>query len=223
MQESIVTNLQSHTDKPHAALKPLDTGSIAAPQVAEGSPSVCEKTCKQLVPKLAAAAAAAACRTSSADQQQSPEAAQQIQHLALTTLLAILQAAGRLAATGACQQDPLAGTGSTMFQAVSAGPVKSPRSQIQSEVTATENMSTEADSSIDTDKAGRHAAVLDQSLQQLAGSISRENGSHHATSLDTEALQLLRLQVLTELVSLPATLRCLSTEVDCCSLPNFKS
>ena len=222
MQESIVTNLQSHTDKLHAALKPHDTGSIAAPQVAEGSPSVCEKTCKQLVPKLAAAAAAA-CRSSSGAQQQSPEAAQQIQHLALTTVLAILQAAGRLAATGACQQDPLAGTGSTMFQAVSAGQAMSPHSQIQSEVTATEHMSTEADSSIDTDKAGRHAAVLDQSLQQLAGSISRENGSHHATSLDTEALQLLRLQVLTELVSLPATLSCLSTEVNCCSLPNFKS
>ena len=91
----------------------------ASLQVASGSAAGCEMVCRKLVPEMAAAA-------TPPDPPAHPDlppstAAQPTQQLALESLVQILVAAGKLAATGACAHEPLGGTGSAVFRVASWG------------------------------------------------------------------------------------------------------
>lgn len=71
-----------------------------------------------------------------------------------------------------------------------------------------------AHDSMDTDTANESVAVQDQSLQQLAQGASRGQGRAQRGSGGVEEdVRLLQLQVMTELVSLPVTLNCLTSQV----------
>lgn len=58
-------------------------------------------------------------------------------------------------------------------------------------------------------------AVQAQSLQQLAGKMKSQNGVNEGDSSEQDEIELLRLQVLTELVSFPAASCPLSAQVGC--------
>ncbi len=78
----------------------------------------------------------------------------------------------------------------------------------------TSDLSTGIDGSMDTDTASESVAVQDQSLQQLAQRASHGQGRAQPDSGGVEEdVRLLQLQVMTELVSLPVTLNCLSPQV----------
>ena len=71
-----------------------------------------------------------------------------------------------------------------------------------------------ADDSMDADTASESVAVQDQSLQQLAQGASHGQIRAQPDSGGVEEdVRLLQLQVMTELVSLPVTLSCLSSQV----------
>lgn len=174
-------------------------------QVAESSQAACEMACKRLLPKLTTAAAAPTTLQSTTDRP-----ADKTQPLALLAALQILKAAGRLTATGACNQDLLAGTASALLQAVSTEQSKSG----QAPHTANASRAIDADSSMDIDTVTAAVAVQDQSLRQLAQGAGHDQGEgQHVTGGVSEQVRLLQLQVMTELVSLPASLQCISAQV----------
>lgn len=174
-------------------------------QVAESSQAACEMACKRLLPKLMTAAAAPTPLQPTTDRP-----ADKTQPLALFAILQILKAAARLTATGACNQDPLAGTASALLQAVSVDPGKSG----QAPHTANPSQATYADSSMDIDTVNAAVAVEDQSLRQLAQGAGHDHGERqHVTGGVSEDVRLLQLQVMTELVALPASLKCISAQV----------
>ncbi len=180
-------------------------------QVAQGSPVACETACKQLMPQLSAAAAAAAQPNAFSHSQQPHSSSQHTQRLALTTILAILKAAGKLSAAGVCEQDPLAATGSTIFAAVSSGQSKPAQAPL---ATHAASLIPGSHSSMDSDTVSEGVAVQDQSLKQLAGGTGHHKaGADQNVEGSDEGAQLLRLQVLTELVSLPASLGSLAAQV----------
>ena len=180
-------------------------------QVAESSQVACEMACKRLLPKLTTAAALATGPTALQSSTNRPrDPADKTQTLALFTTLQILKAAGRLTATGACHQDPLAGTASGVFLAVSTDQSK----LAQASHTASLSPATHADSSMDDDAVNAPVPVQDQSLKQLAqGSGHDQDKGQHITGGVSEEIRLLQLQVMTELVSLPASLNCISAQV----------
>ncbi len=172
-------------------------------QVAGSSQAACEAACKRLVPKLAAAASLPNSQHYSASRP-----ADQTQRLALSTIFHLLKAANTLTAAGLCHHDPLAGTGSPVFQAVYAEPCA------PADMSNTSDLGTGIGDSMDTDTAGEFDAVQDQSLQQLAQGASQGQGRAQRESGGVaEDVRLLQLQVMTELVSLPVTLSCLSSQV----------
>ena len=128
--------------------------------------------------------------------------------MALSTISHLLKAANTLTATGLCHHDPLAGTGSPVFQAVHAEPCT------PADMSDTRDLGTGVDGSMDADTASEPIAVQDQSLQQLAQGASHGQGrAQHDSGGVEEDVRLLQLQVMTELVSLPVTLSCLSSQV----------
>ncbi len=78
----------------------------------------------------------------------------------------------------------------------------------------TSDLGTGVDDSMVADTANESVAVQDQSLQQLVQGASHGQGTAQPDLGDVEeAVWLLQLQVMTELVSLPVTLSCLSSQV----------
>ena len=129
--------------------------------------------------------------------------------MALSTISHLLKAANTLTATGLCHHDPLAGTGSPVFQAVYAEPCA------PADMSDTRDLGTGVDGSMDADTASEPIAVQDQSLQQLAQGASHGQGRAQPDSGSVEEdVRLLQLQVMTELMSLPVTLSCLSSQVN---------
>jgi len=163
--------------------------------------------CKRLLPKLAAAAAASA-SLSNSQHYSSSRPADQTRRLALSTIFHLLKAANRLTAAGLCRHDPLAGTGSPVFQAVHAEPCT------PADMSDSSHLGTAINGSLDTDTASELVAVQDQGLQQLAQGANHGQGrAQHDSGGVEEDVRLLQLQVMTELVSLPVTLSCLSSQV----------
>ena len=224
-------------------------------QVAEGSQAACQAACRQLLPQLAAAATNPSTQAPSPSQQAATNALTQAgaspphstQHLALSAILPIVKAAAKLAATGACQQDPMGNTAPTILAAVCGHLSDQTQSQQQEPQAPLEDLghlkaatrtaaklstgngtvtgqaapslqdSMQHDSvdcgSAGPGAAGSSIAVQDQSLKQLAGSLKQSSkGSQHTTE-DSDSVQLLQLQVLTELVSFPRHLKSLAAEV----------
>lgn len=172
--------------------------------MAETSQAACEVACKRLLPKLAAAAGS----LPNSQHYSSSRPADQTQRLALSTIFHLLKAANTLTATGLCHHDPLAGTGSPVFQAVYAEP------RAPADMSDTSDLGRGADDSMDADRANESVAVQDQSLQQLAqGASHRQIRAQPDSGGVEEDVRLLQLQVMTELVSLPVTLSCLSSQV----------
>ncbi|KAA6427990.1 MAG: MMS19 nucleotide excision repair protein [Trebouxia sp. A1-2] len=181
------------------------TQAIAA--VAESSQAACKAACKRLLPNLAAAAATASASLSNSQHYSASRPADQTQRLALSTIFYLLKASNTLTAAGLCHHDPLAGTGSPVFQAVYAEPCP------PADKSDTNDLGTGVDDSMDADTAGESVAVQDQSLQQLAEGASHGQGRAQPDSGGVEEdVRLLQLQVMTELVSLPVTSRCLSSQ-----------
>lgn len=114
--------------------------------------------------------------------------------LALRVVLTLLRAAHKLTATGPDQQDPLAGNGLPVLAAVTARLHTSSATDVGAEPKSV------------TSQAGEN--VQDQSLMQLATSTTVAAGSNQAgvQEASTNAIKLLQLEVLTELVSFPAGL-----------------
>ena len=171
-------------------------------QVAEGSQIACQRVCSQLLPKLLPLC-------TPHQTQQLGTQAQQVAALALNVILTILQAARRLISAkegdkhdsvmlNGGQQDVLNGAGSLILATI--------RTQAPSAGGAAQ----EAD-------RVRHPADIeqDQNLMQLAntaGCSSKADGAD-AQGLSANAVKLLQLQVLTELVSFPAELVVLPQQV----------
>ena len=159
-------------------------------QVVQGSFAACEITFNKLMPQLIPAL--------TPTQEPSPGPAgtdpQESTALALRVVLMLLQAVHKLAATAPCQQDPLMGHGLPILAAVT--------------VTLSDSRAT--DSRAEPGSVTFQAAkdVQDQSLMQLAASSTAATGSNQTGVQEesTNAIKLLQLEVLTELVSFPAGL-----------------
>ena len=197
MTQGLRCKCQQLTARIHTSVWPL--------QVAESSQAACEMACKRLLPKLMTAAAAPTPLQPTTDRP-----ADKTQPLALFAILQILKATARLTATGACNQDPLADTASALLQAVSTDQSKSG----QAPHTANPSQAIDADSSMDIDTVNAAVSVEDHSLRQLAQGAGHDQGEgQHTTGGVSEEVRLLQLQVMTELVSLPASLQCISPQV----------
>ena len=123
-------------------------------------------------------------------------------------------------------EDPLAGTGAAVFDAITSG--HSQRSSDLEIDTASvgdgtgQGLAGDLGGKLDGDAEMRDgsAATQDQSqkMQQLAGKVKGHNGINAANKGDDsgqDEIELLRLQVLTELVSFPAASSPLSAQVCC--------
>jgi len=176
--------------------------------VAASSQAACEVACKRLLPNLAAAAAADSASLSDSQHYSASRPTNQTRQLALSTIFHLLKAANTLTATGLSHRDPLAGTASPVFQAVHAEPCA------PADMSDTSDLGTGLDGSMDADTASESVAVQDQSLQQLTQGASHGQVRAQPDSGGVEEdVQLLQLQVMNELVSLPVTLNCLSPQV----------
>ena len=225
-------------------------------QVVEGSPLACQATCKRLLPPLATAVSDAQSIRQEHGQYHKPHKTEQ---LALSAVLGIVKAAVKAAAANVESttrdqmssgnnnvqtvnghdeedgEDPLAGTGASVFEAVTGG--QRQRGQGVSHLGGNaasvggypgkglvgEGLAggVGGKSGGDAEMSDSAAATQDQSMQQLAGKVKGQSGM----SLDYEGgddgqdeIELLRLQVLTELVSFPAASSPLSAQV-CYSHP----
>ena len=225
-------------------------------QVVEGSISACQATCKRLLPPLATAATAASDAQSVRQEHGQYHKPHKTQQLALSAILDILKAAVKAAAASAEAtiqdpmssgndhmqivngrgaedgQDPLAGTGPAVFDAVT-GP-QGQRGQRASHLAGNAASVRESPGEVmgaglagrlggnsggDAEMSDGAAASQDQNLQQLAGKVEGPNGISAANKGDDsgqDEIKLLQLQVLTELVSFPAASSPLSAQV-CCS------
>lgn len=213
-------------------------------QVAAGSLPASQMTCKHLLPPLAAAASHSPPSTGQQHQEHKPHQTQQ--QLALSVILAIVtaavKAAGGAGATSSpeampnrrlcsrkqdagghdhareCEGDPMGGTGAAVLEAV----IGSQRLQDHSSANpgggggaTMPGRQSDGDAEMH-DSAGW---MQGNSSQQLAREMPSSNGTEHTNGGDDseeDAVQLLQLQVLTELVSFPATSSPLSSQV-CCS------
>lgn len=128
--------------------------------------------------------------------------------------------------------DPLAGTGAAVFDAVTGG--QRQRGQETSDpggdaARVGEGPGGVLDGGLGGKlggDAGNHAgsaAMQDQAWQQLAGNSESQNGmcpDNGGDDSEQDGVQLLRLQVLTELVSFPVACSPLTTQV-CCTHTKF--
>ena len=172
-------------------------------QVVEGSQTACQTVCSQLLPKLLPLCAPT-------QTQQPGEQAHEDPALALSVVLAILQAARQLVPANVGQahdsvllnggqQDLLNGAGASILAAVRTQGPSARRAAQEAE-------------------QGRHPADAeqDQSLMQLAntaGSSTKAGEGADAQGLSADAVKPLQLRVLTELVSFPAELAVLPHQV----------
>ncbi|KAL3149263.1 hypothetical protein ABBQ32_002080 [Trebouxia sp. C0010 RCD-2024] len=218
----------------------VETLTKVAAAVAAGSLPASQMTCKHLLPPLAAAASHSPPSTGQQHQEHKPHQTQQ--QLALSVILAIVtaavKAAGGAGATSSpeampnrrlcsrkqdagghdhareCEGDPMGGTGAAVLEAV----IGSQRLQDHSSANpgggggaTMPGRQSDGDAEMH-DSAGW---MQGNSSQQLAREMPSSNGTEHTNGGDDseeDAVQLLQLQVLTELVSFPATSSPLSSQ-----------
>lgn len=125
-------------------------------------------------------------------------------------------------------EDPLAGTGAAVFHAVTARQTQHGARRLNQDGDAA-RVEESSGSVLDGGFGGKSeggdagsAAIQDQAWQQLAGETESQAGMYPdgGGELDDsgqDAVPLLRLQVLTELVAFPAASSPLSTQVVCCT------
>lgn len=221
-------------------------------QVVEGSLSACQGTCKRLLPPLATAASDAQSIRQEHGLYHKPY---QTEQLALSAILGIVKAAVKAAAANAeitirdqmssgnshmqtvnghgeeDGENPLAGTGAAVFDAVTGGQRQSGQRISQSGGNAASVWDCPGEglgeglaggvrgkSGGDAEMSDSAAAILDRNMQQLAGKVKGQDGITAANIGDDSAqyeIELLQLQVLTELVSFPAASSTLSAQVCC--------
>ena len=173
-------------------------------------------TCKQLLPTLATEASdPLTTRYGPAQQQQQqPHLTQQ---LALSAMLAIVRAAVKVAYTAGGQEDAMAGTGSAVFDALTLSQRKHPQENLD----IADGASSSTNGSAQNGDAELHDGIVDvqdMSLKQLAKTADSQQGpgkSNDESKAEQDERQLLRLQVLTELVSFPKPSTPLSAQVCC--------
>lgn len=158
-------------------------------QLTAGSVAACKLVCSQLLPEL----------LSVIFEDQYPHA--QACHgaaSALKIVQQVLQAALQLVAAGKCQQDPIAGWGTRLL----AGVVQKASAASDCDAAGFDNGATTTDH-----------VMQDQSLTQLAGSDDSDRMDDQDGHQCQAAVQLLQLEVLTELAAFPAELAVLSQQV----------
>ena len=189
--------------------------SQVSPQVAEASLPACQMTCKQLLPTLVTAASdGQTTGQSPSQQQQQPDLTQQ---LALSAMLAIVKAAVKVASLAGGQEDAMAGKGSAVFAAITITHRKHSQGQTgsTSDVSGISNGSGQGG---DAEMQDGAVAVQDMSLKELAGAADSQHGSGDSNAVgdaEQDEGHLLRLRVLTELVSFPKASCPLSAQVCC--------
>lgn len=189
-------------------------------QVAAGSLLACQMTCKQLLPPLASAASEVLPPT----QHQDHKLHETQQQLGLAVILTIVTAAVKTAGADVADQpeqyegDPMAGTAAAVFEAVTGS------RRLQDESSANPGGGGGGatipgrQSNGDAEMRDSASWMQDNSSQQLAGKMPSPNGVEHTNGGDgseEDAVQLLQLQVLTELVSFPAASSPLTSQVCC--------